>query len=716
MDIRQPINYDGHDAYREPLYPSNRGVYQQNVYQQDSQTGAISYQPPYTPDSQSTRNLNSLKPYNDVEFRRVSDMLLEKSYQIDDPSLSAKQFLYENLSSLEYARFSAALAERYKCLSMYPSRDERNTDKLVRQLEKVFGKAAILPTTVDRSLASNHSCDNSFYQNQSRTTQSKSNSYQQSQYFRKTRQLHEYQSHDPGREVRRDSQTHNLSPRTEESIYREKSYKNQEGQSLPNSMASRRGEKRNPRHYDRQTSNTSSRRQSIHLSSESSLSSPIVMKRIDNSQPSSPEGTISMPIVGVETVISPTSNNSRHSDSAVLEKQSAMRKALMTEKEATTEMLKTLTPKSKEYKVYSKHLQGVTSKLQKIDDRMKELEFPVLQIDDVLEPASDIALEPGSIKEIDSIIPPASQQEAPESKKSSILMAATERRDKTKQIKLKQRRSNGIPNDIIFDKDESCKADSITLDGAGFNIDHKIPSSSRLKVVAPVDLPEGFDLDVIHEGKTTTIQIPKGGVLKGDTFESVRNITNVSKQPELGKWRGSLFQCLAFGMDHPMFCHSCFCPQIALTQIMARMHLSNYGEVEASDESKRRVRTVLLLSVGLLLLNILLVCAMIFSGIFLVIIFSLVLFVLLNVPTLLSFCQVAVQTRRAVRRTYHIPEQSCDGCEDLLVSVWCTPCSIAQMMHHTADYDTYRALWFSETGLPDHVTTELPPTKSAAIV
>ena len=60
-------------------------------------------------------------------------------------------------------------------------------------------------------------------------------------------------------------------------------------------------------------------------------------------------------------------------------------------------------------------------------------------------------------------------------------------------------------------------------------------------------------------------------------------------------------------------------------------------------------------------------------------------------------------TRAAVREHYSIPErQACRGCEDCCCSVFCSCCTIAQMMRHTTDYETYPAACCTETGLPAH--------------
>jgi Cys-rich protein (TIGR01571 family) len=61
--------------------------------------------------------------------------------------------------------------------------------------------------------------------------------------------------------------------------------------------------------------------------------------------------------------------------------------------------------------------------------------------------------------------------------------------------------------------------------------------------------------------------------------------------------------------------------------------------------------------------------------------------------------------RANVRSKYAIPEdESCNtGCEDLLCAVCCSHLSVAQMLRHTTDYETYNANCCTETGVPPNV-------------
>lgn len=65
---------------------------------------------------------------------------------------------------------------------------------------------------------------------------------------------------------------------------------------------------------------------------------------------------------------------------------------------------------------------------------------------------------------------------------------------------------------------------------------------------------------------------------------------------------------------------------------------------------------------------------------------------------------VSFRTRSHVREKYDIPEdERCHqrGCEDILVSTVCAPCSVAQLARHTADYDSYNAACCTPTGLSE---------------
>jgi hypothetical protein len=77
------------------------------------------------------------------------------------------------------------------------------------------------------------------------------------------------------------------------------------------------------------------------------------------------------------------------------------------------------------------------------------------------------------------------------------------------------------------------------------------------------------------------------------------------------------------------------------------------------------------------------------------------------VPVLFSIFLIYLVgvTRNFIRQRYQIPERNCIGCEDCVCALCFPCCTISQMARHTTDYDTYRAVWFSDTGLPNNVAS-----------
>jgi Cys-rich protein (TIGR01571 family) len=55
--------------------------------------------------------------------------------------------------------------------------------------------------------------------------------------------------------------------------------------------------------------------------------------------------------------------------------------------------------------------------------------------------------------------------------------------------------------------------------------------------------------------------------------------------------------------------------------------------------------------------------------------------------------------RHHIRKKYSIPGGHCQDC---CCAFFCSSCSIAQMMRHTADYDIYVSKCCTETGVPNH--------------
>lgn len=141
---------------------------------------------------------------------------------------------------------------------------------------------------------------------------------------------------------------------------------------------------------------------------------------------------------------------------------------------------------------------------------------------------------------------------------------------------------------------------------------------------------------------------------------------------------------------------------------MTRIRLSGLSERVPSIRSRMKVQTVSILSFSFLFLNTLLLTIMVRTPNTPAKVFAATVFVLFSIPVVFFCLLLIIRTRRSIRKVYEIPEEHMEGCEDILLSVWCSCCTIGQMMRHTADYDTFRAVWFSDTGLPRHIEVVSP--------
>ncbi|KAI2511926.1 PLAC8 family [Fragilaria crotonensis] len=148
-----------------------------------------------------------------------------------------------------------------------------------------------------------------------------------------------------------------------------------------------------------------------------------------------------------------------------------------------------------------------------------------------------------------------------------------------------------------------------TLD-VGPTIAKEIPS---VRVVAPANLPGGYQIDAQLNNESFKVTVPEGGVSMGQTFEAKPTSTIAAGE---SRWKAGLFDCLALGIVHPIFCNSFFFPQVALTQILTRLRISplQRGQVASSLRKRLRIKTVLLLSTAFFLLDLLLVCTMIWPA------------------------------------------------------------------------------------------------------
>jgi len=192
-------------------------------------------------------------------------------------------------------------------------------------------------------------------------------------------------------------------------------------------------------------------------------------------------------------------------------------------------------------------------------------------------------------------------------------------------------------------------------------------------------------------------------------------IMNIPK----GKWRNGLCDCLLDGVDHPMLLNSLCCPQIALTQIMARMYIDPFGKQithQSRAHNKIKLNNIIALSVLILSANV--IVTYFIARVYILhdgyimnqqsvieILTLLIPILLLDVGCIIYFYMLLISTRKIIRKSFDIPQEQCATCSDIFPSLCFTCCTISQMGRHTAEYRTYRSMCCTDTGLPMHVDT-----------
>ena len=236
-------------------------------------------------------------------------------------------------------------------------------------------------------------------------------------------------------------------------------------------------------------------------------------------------------------------------------------------------------------------------------------------------------------------------------------------------------------------------------------------------VVAPADLPGGYNFEAELEGKRFLATVPAGGVKQGETFTCyMRELDSVAIDIPVGYWKDNLTDVCAYGCYHPVFWNPIICPLTSLWQIQTRVGLDFMGRPREEGVPSPQLpnRTVLLVILSSwVFMNGALLAGYNFKwsrGLDL----SLADISAIGLVNLVMFAFVvfvAQSTRNSVREKFLIRENRCSDLEDIYVSALALPCAISQMSRHTANYDDYEAVCCSKTGLPDGVRVNQRPTE-----
>ena len=225
-------------------------------------------------------------------------------------------------------------------------------------------------------------------------------------------------------------------------------------------------------------------------------------------------------------------------------------------------------------------------------------------------------------------------------------------------------------------------------------------------VVAPADLPGGYQFEAEIEGKRFLAVVPAGGVQQGETFTCyMRELDSVAVDIPVGYWKDGLHDMCRLGCCHPVFWHSFMCPLIALGQIQTRIDLDFLGRPRfgTTTVSNRFMMLTLVLFWVFTNIGLFIACNLKWSHGMELSVADICAFLLMN-GTMLAFLVFVTQsTRNSLREKFMIREERCLDLEDLCCALACLPCTVGQMARHTANYEEYEAVCCSHTGLPDGV-------------
>jgi Cys-rich protein (TIGR01571 family) len=144
---------------------------------------------------------------------------------------------------------------------------------------------------------------------------------------------------------------------------------------------------------------------------------------------------------------------------------------------------------------------------------------------------------------------------------------------------------------------------------------------------------------------------------------------------------------------------------------MARMHLNSCANPVMNSATQAKTKDVVGMSVAFLALHAILIGIWFFeSSGWSIRWYQVTPLIVVDAILIVYGLILVYKTRRFVRNVYKIPGGYNKDC---MATAFCPSCTIIQMGHHTADYDTYKSSWFSNTGLPPNVQAlsphSLPP-------
>lgn len=128
---------------------------------------------------------------------------------------------------------------------------------------------------------------------------------------------------------------------------------------------------------------------------------------------------------------------------------------------------------------------------------------------------------------------------------------------------------------------------------------------------------------------------------------------------------------------------------------MTRLRMNWLANEAPGNEWKSTFRTMIYITFGYLLLNLILSPAdpdEDYSALYQILLFVYSVYMI----------YLVTKVRREVRKRNEIPEERCRGCEDVVCAAFCGCCTVSQLARQTADYDMDDGQFLTPDGLAPH--------------
>lgn len=229
----------------------------------------------------------------------------------------------------------------------------------------------------------------------------------------------------------------------------------------------------------------------------------------------------------------------------------------------------------------------------------------------------------------------------------------------------------------------------------------------KVHIIAPSAMPEGYVFEAQIGGpsnkRTINVTVPEGGVVEGQVFLHPLPADFAVGEAQIniptGQWKDGLCDFTNAGLFHPSLWCACCCTQLAMGQIMQRLHLTWLGEIGYDASTKNTFKVVVALLVAYSVFSFSLEMIEGDKSMYQVPAYVAPLKFIGGVLFTIWSIYALMKTRENVRAKYSIPEEKCKGCEDLCCATWCSCCVVAQLGRHTGEFETYRGSCCSSTGL-----------------